>query len=272
MTNAIGTRKNITITQTLENQGVKAEVLEYDVLHGMNDTRGASTMYFMSKQNIKAKQVAIHINNDSFKIEPGAMSYFQGNLAMESGVTMGNMFGKALSGMATGEKAARPEYKGTGMLVLEPTFKYIILQELGANESIVVDKGMFYGAQGSVTIKAIMQKNLAAGFLGGEGMFQISLSGPGVIVLECEVPMEEIDIINLENDTLRVDGNFAVLRSGNIEFTVEKSGKSLLGSAVSGEGLVNVFKGTGQVWLAPTIKVYNDLRSSFAIQSSNVGE
>lgn len=32
-----------------------------------------------------------------------------------------------------------------------------------------------------------------------------------------------------------------------------------MGSAVSGEGLVNVYRGTGQVWLAPTIKVYDTL-------------
>ena len=34
-------------------------------------------------------------------------------------------------------------------------------------------------------------------------------------------------------------------------FPLEKSGKSLLGSAVSAEGLVNVYRGTGKVLLAP---------------------
>ena len=74
--------------------------------------------------------------------------------------------------------------------------------------------------------------------------------------------MDEIDVIDLENDTLRVDGNFAVLRSANLDFTVERSAKTLIGSAVSGEGLVNVYRGTGQVWLAPTLKVYAGLSAS----------
>lgn len=39
--------------------------------------------------------------------------------------------------------------------------------------------------------------------------------------------------------------------SGSLEFTVERSGKSLIGSAASGEGLVNVYSGTGKVLLAP---------------------
>lgn len=261
---AKGTRENIRIIDTLEHGGLKVEVLEYQTLNGMKDTNMASELYFMTQQNMKVRQVAMYLNNETCKIEPGAMSYFQGNLEMISGVTAGNFLGRALTGAVTGEKMAQPEYKGTGMLVLEPTFRHIMLLELEKDYKVIVDKGMFYGAQGSVGVKAIMQKNITSGLLGGEGLFQIELKGPGIAILECEVPIEEINIIELQNDTLKVDGNFAVLRSGNVDFTVEKSAKTLLGSAVSGEGLVNVFRGTGQVWLAPTIKVYDILSQGFS--------
>ena len=87
----------------------------------------------------------------------------------------------------------------------------------------------------------------------------MSITGPGLVVLESPDPMCEIDTINHQNDTLKVDGNFALLRTGNIEFSVERSAKTLVGSAASGEGLVNVYRGTGQIWLAPTIKVYQML-------------
>lgn len=50
---------------------------------------------------------------------------------------------------------------------------------------------------------------------------------------------------------LKVDGNMAIAWSGSLNFTVERSGKSLVGSAASGEGLVNVYRGTGKVLLAP---------------------
>ena len=42
--------------------------------------------------------------------------------------------------------------------------------------------------------------------------------------------------------------------SGSLDFTVERSGKSLIGSAASGEGLVNVYRGTGKVLLTPVQK------------------
>lgn len=261
--NAVGTRENIKIIDTAQYGGVKIDVMEYQKLLGSTNTSAAMDLYFMEKQNMRARQVAVHINNDMVTVEPGAMSYFQGNLEMVSGVTAGNALGRLFSGAVTGEAMAQPEYRGTGMLVLEPSFNHFLVLQLD-REEIIVDKGMFYCAQGGVTVKPIMQRSASAALAGGEGLFQISLSGTGLVVLESPVPTCEIDVIELQNDTLRVDGNFAILRSAGLQFTVERSAKTLLGSAVSGEGLVNVYRGTGSVWLAPTIKVYRTLGAARA--------
>ena len=48
-----------------------------------------------------------------------------------------------------------------------------------------------------------------------------------------------------------MDGNFVVAWSNSLDFTVEKSTKSVIGSIASGEGLVNVYRGTGKVLFAP---------------------
>ena len=217
----------------------------------------AQKVYFMEKQNIRVRQIALYLNNDKVTIQKGAMSYFQGNLQMVSGVTMGNAIGRFVRGAVTGEQMAQPEYTGTGLLVLEPSFKHFLVMELAPGESIVIDDGMFYCAQG--TVKVSTHKNFGTSAFGGESLFQCELIGPGIVILESVVPQCEIDIVELENDILKVDGNFSILRSGSLNFTVERSAKTLIGSAVSGEGLVNVYRGTGQVWLAPTIKVYNTL-------------
>ena len=68
-----------------------------------------------------------------------------------------------------------------------------------------------------------------------------------------QLQKEELVTVTLQNDTLKVDGNMAIAWSGSLEFTVERSGKSLIGSAASGEGLVNVYRGTGKVLLAPVL-------------------
>ena len=264
---AIGTRKNVSVIDTTEYEGMKVEVLEYNKLQGSTDTSAAMDMYFMEQQNIKARQVAIYLNNDKVKVEPGAMSYFKGNLEMVSGVTPGKLIGKMFSAAVTGESVAQPEYKGTGMVVLEPSFNHFLVLKIDGE--VIVDKGMFYCAQGGVQVKHVSVKTISSAFAGGEGIFQISLKGKGIVVLESRVPVSEIDEIHLDNETLKVDGNFAILRSGNINFTVERSAKTLIGSAVSGEGLVNVYRGIGTVWLAPTIKVYDAINKSRALGINN---
>ena len=55
--------------------------------------------------------------------------------------------------------------------------------------------------------------------------------------------------------------NFALMRTGQIEFSVEKSTRSLLGTLTSGEGLLQTFRGTGSVWLAPTQAVHQRLQA-----------
>ena len=262
MRSAIGTRENVRVLEDFTSGGIRVEILEYQKLMGLSDISMATQTYFMEKQNIRVRQIAIYLNNDRVTIEKGAMSYCQGNLEMVSGVTVGNALGRLVRGAVTGEQMAQPVYTGTGMLVLEPSFKHFLVMELDKGESIISDDGMFYCAQGTVNMRAVSQRSISAAFGGGEGFFQQELTGPGLVVLESPVPMSEIDIIDLNNDTLKVDGNFAVLRSSTLQFTVERSAKTLMGSAVSGEGLVNVYRGTGQIWLAPTIKVYKTLETA----------
>ncbi len=259
MKNAIGTRENIQVIEDYTSGGLRVEILQYDKLLGLNRPSMAQMVYFMEQQNIKIRQIALYLNNEKVTIEKGAMSYFQGDIQMVSGVTIGNALGRMVRGAVTGEQMAQPEYSGTGLLVLEPSFKHFLVLELAENESVIIDDGMFYCAQGGVTVKTVSQKNVSSAVMGGETLFQSQMTGPGIIILESPVPMAEIDIIELNNDTLKVDGNFAVLRSNTLKFTVERSAKTLIGSAVSGEGLVNVYRGTGQVWLAPTLKVYSSL-------------
>lgn len=259
MKTATGTRENIKVIEEYSSNGLRVEVLEYQKLLGISNTSMAQAVYFMEKQNIRVRQIALYLNNEKVTIEKGAMSYFQGDIQMVSGVTLGNALGRMVRGAVTGEQMAQPEYTGTGLLVLEPSFKHFLVMELADRESIIIDDGMFYCAQGSVKVKTVAQRNLSSAALGGESIFQSELTGPGIVILESLVPMEEIDVIDLDHDILKVDGNFAVLRSSELNFTVERSAKTLVGSAVSGEGLVNVYQGTGQIWLAPTLKVYKTL-------------
>lgn len=259
----IGSRQNIQVLDRMQigdaNSHIICEVIQYDKLLGNTNMNVSERLWFMSQQNMKCRQINFQICNSGVKIEQGAMSYFQGNLDMTSGVNLGNLVGNAFRGALTGEKLSFPEYRGSGLLVLEPSFKFFILLNLNPGETIVCDKGMFYCASLGVKIEPYLINKVSGALLGNEGIFQTALTGPGMVVLEQPVPMPEITEVELHNDVLKVDGNFALLRDASVTMTVERQARTLVGSAMSGEGLVNVFRGTGRVWLAPSIKIYDAL-------------
>lgn len=209
--------------------------------------------YFSNRMNVRKKQVVCDISKSNITLQAGAMQWMVGDVKATTGIKgVGDFFGKAMRGSVTGESAIKPEYTGNGTLVLEPTYKHILLVDVSDwNGSIVLDDGLFLACESTLSHKAVMRSNLSSAVAGNEGLFNLGIQGNGVLCLESPCPREELIEITLNNDVLKVDGNFAIAWSGSLDFTVERSGKSLIGSAASGEGLVNVYRGTGKVLLAP---------------------
>ena len=229
-------------------------IIEYQ--RDLSVTPGSAvTAYYCAQMNVRKRQVICDVNQANITLQAGAMQWTVGNVNATTGVKgVGDFFGKAVRGKATGESAIKPEYTGNGILVLEPTYKHILLVDLKDwNGSIVLDDGLFLACDARLKHKAVMRSNLSSAVAGNEGLFNLGVVGEGVLCLEAPCPKEELVEITLQDDVLKVDGNMAIAWSGSLSFTVERSGKTLLGSAASGEGLVNVYRGTGKVLLAPVL-------------------
>lgn len=213
----------------------------------------AMLAYYCNEMNVRKRQVICDVAKSNVTVQAGAMQWTVGNVNANTGIkSVGDFFGKAMRGSVTGESAIKPEYAGNGTLVLEPTYKHILLLDVANwNGSIVLDDGLFLACESSLKHKAVMRSNISSAVAGGEGLFNLGIQGSGVLCLESPCPKEELVEIVLDNDVLKIDGNMAIAWSGSLDFTVERSGKSLIGSAASGEGLVNVYRGTGRVLLAP---------------------
>ena len=219
----------------------------------------AQLAYYCNAMNVRKRQVICDLSKANITLQAGAMQWMVGNVNATTGIKgVGDLFSKAMRGKVTGESAIKPEYTGDGLLVLEPTYKHIILMDVAEwNGSVVLDDGMFLACDSNLKHKAVMRSNLSSAAAGGEGLFNLGVMGEGVLCLESQCPREELVEITLHNDVLKIDGNMAVAWSGSLEFTVERSGKTLIGSAASGEGLVNVYRGTGKVLMVPTAKMPN---------------
>ncbi len=216
----------------------------------------AMLAYYCNEMNVRKRQVVCDLSQSNITVQAGAMQWMAGDVKATTGIKgVGDFLGKSLRGSVTGESAIKPEYTGSGTLVLEPTYKHILLIDTADwNGSIVLDDGLFLACESKLKHKAVARSNFSSAVAGGEGLFNLGIQGNGILCLESKCPREELVEIELQNDVLKVDGNFAIAWSGSLDFTVERSGKSLIGSAASGEGLVNVYRGTGKVLLAPVTK------------------
>ena len=231
----------------------------------------ARNEYFMSKMGVRRRQIVIELNGkESAIIQAGSMQWMAGHVKATTGIKgVGDFVGKMVKGAITKETAVKPEYVGNGILVLEPTYKYLILVDVGSwgEKGMTIEDGIFYACSGTVKNKLTARKTISSTVLGKEGFFNLSLVGEGVAALESNVPYEELIEVELDNDELKIDGNLAVCWSSGLEFTVERSTKTLVGSAVSGEGLVNVYRGTGKVLMSPVAPTASLYEASHTVEA-----
>lgn len=210
------------------------------------------------KQQDMLNYVEVTLQNESIRTEAGALRYYQGPIEMQTKLpSVGGFIKSKLSG----EKVFRPVFTGTGKVVLEPSFQEFYTLEL-RDEAYVLDRGAFWAADTSIEVDVKVNK-FSTSILSGEGIIQTLVKGRGTVILQAPGP---IQVIDLQDDRLVVDGNFLVARSTGLDFSIQQSSRSLLGTVASGEILVNVLQGTGRVYLAPipnhTLMLQNVIVSS----------
>ena len=141
--------------------------------------------YFESQMNVKRRQVICDLSQGNVTVQAGAMQWMVGNVNATTGLKgVGDLFGKVFRGKVTGESAIKPEYTGDGKLVLEPTYKYLLLMDTKEwGGSVVLEDGLFLACESTLQHKAVMRSNLSSAVAGGEGLFNLSLNGEGTFVL-----------------------------------------------------------------------------------------
>lgn len=238
-------------------------VLEYDRDISVSPEE-AHIAYFASKMNIHKRQVIAKLDGNDVILQSGGMQMMIGDVKAATNIKgAGDLFKKVVGSKVTGETAIKPRYTGNGYLVLEPTFNFILLEDLrNWNGGMVTLDGLFLACDGSVESKVTTRKTISSTLFGDSGFFSNALVGKGVVVLESPVPQEELIVVDLEDDVLKVDGSLAIAWSSSLKFTVERTTSTLIGSSVSGEGLVNTYRGTGRVLIAPVQKNIDINRST----------
>jgi uncharacterized protein (AIM24 family) len=201
------------------------------------------------------KLIKATIRNEQIRAEAGALHYMQGAIEIETQMPSAGGFLKSL---VTHETVFKPTYKGTGTVFFGPPIfgEYMILPLNG--DAWVLDRGAYVCSDIGVTVSAFRNKAITG--LLGEGIFQTKVEGNGQVVIKAPGPLHAVDLVN---DRLSVDGNFAVARQAHLNYELRKATKSIMGSLASGEGLISVIEGSGRVYIAPVPNLYHSLLENF---------
>ena len=105
-------------------------------------------------------------------------------LASESTVKQELHFKKKLgAGLFGGEGFIMQKFSGTGKVILEIDGS-VMMYELAAGQSMLVDTGCLALMDASVTMEIETVKGLGNKLLGGEGFFNTRVTGPGKVWLQ----------------------------------------------------------------------------------------
>ena len=122
----------------------------------------------------------------AFDIGPGRELVVQksGFLASEAGVQLSVFFQKKLgSGFFGGEGFIMQKFSGNGMLFLEVDGS-MVAYDLAPGQSMMVDTGNLAAMEATCTIDVERVKGVGNMLLGGEGLFNTKVTGPGRIWLQ----------------------------------------------------------------------------------------
>lgn len=211
----------------------------------------ASGVIFEVLKREQLNMVKVELQNASFRYEAGAMHYMKGDLKLESDLPG---IGKLFKSMLTKEKMVKPVISGTGTVMLQPSFGEFTILDL-VNDEWILDQGAYFASDPGIEIGMYTNNSISALF-SGEKWFQTVVAGTGKVVITSAGPLELVEMVN---DKLVVDGRFAVARTSGIELNVAKAGKGIFSSVISGEGLVNTLTGTGKILIAPVDNYFNTL-------------
>ena len=119
----------------------------------------AMDAYYASEMNVRRRQLVCNLNGKTGAVvQAGAMQWTVGHVEVTTGVKgVGDFIGKLARGAVTNESAVKPEYVGNGVVVLEPTYRHVLLldpSQMGG--AITVNDGLFYACETTIQQRAVM--------------------------------------------------------------------------------------------------------------------
>jgi uncharacterized protein (AIM24 family) len=191
--------------------------------------------------------VRIRLDDDSARIEAGALAVMRGSITMEAAIpSVGTMVSASLSE----ERAVRPLLHGTGDVLLESSVGGFHVLEM-RDEEWIIERGGYWASDNEISI-GVYRERMLNSFWSGDGFidFCTRAKGSGTLVLTARGPTREVTLGDGERYAAEGRG-VVIARTADIHYRVRRPARGIIGSWLSGEGALKVFTGPGRLIIAP---------------------
>lgn len=251
---------NSTVIARMDGDQSSVEIIEYPSLNLSRRPDLAAIAYYAQQMGVRLRQLRITLNGGGAAIEPGMLQFSHGTIT--SNTTVGGAWGflkRYVQKRFNNESIFRTTFQGNGVIYTEPTFDHYLLARIAPGEEAIVDDGRYVASELGIDTGLALKKSLSSLLLSKDEVVRTRITGHGWCVVQSPIAASDVLRIDLQDQELRVDGDIVLFRKGNLVQQVGGATNDVPGLVTSGEGLVNVFRGTGQVWLAPAEHGYEHL-------------
>ena len=188
-------------------------------------------------------------NGESIYTQAGGLAWMSDSIEMETNVKGGLLAG--FKRMLTGDSLFIADYTATKdgqEITLSASLPGTILpMTIDADHQYIAQKGAFLGATQGVQVEMATTNSFWAGLFGGEGFFLQHLGGEGIVFVEMDGSVKEIEL--KEGQTIKVDSGNVAMFEDKVQYNIE-SIKGFKNVLFGGEGLfLTTLTGPGKVWL-----------------------
>lgn len=191
--------------------------------------------------NGACNQLVIELINDTVFVEPSAVAYVSGSVALDAELTGWKNKFKALF---IGKQHFKPSFKGTGKIYLVATLGSYHKFTLKPQEDLVITRKAFIACRNSVTIKPEIKASFGD-LISGAPLVKTIASGVGNVMILMPGPVVEHE---LKNDKFVAYAHDVAAYTKHLHVYREFAGKGGLNIA---HKMVQVYRGTGNLFFTP---------------------
>lgn len=198
-------------------------------------------------------QIALETGESAF-IQQGSMVYHNSSVTLNTQLNsqgnsgLGKLVGAVGRSMVSGESVFITQAisnADNGLLALAPSMPgQVIALDLGAKQYRLND-GAFLALDGSAQYK-MERQSVGRALLGGQGgLFVMTTEGQGTLLANTFGSIKKIELVGQE---ITIDNAHVVAWSRDLQYDIHLE-NSFWQSIGTGEGIVNTFRGTGEIYV-----------------------